>query len=77
VRRAKSLDQKHFSIVVTAYWAGSGDGAPQHFCFKDVSSKYPQGFGFPEPTVDNVQLWKYGLQVGGGLGLGRGWGWAG
>lgn len=61
VRRAKSLDQKHFSIVVTAYWAGGKSGV-QHFCFKDVSNKYPQGFGYPEPNVQNVQLWKYGLQ---------------
>ncbi|KAI8462886.1 MAG: hypothetical protein J3K34DRAFT_462714 [Monoraphidium minutum] len=61
VQRARSLDQKHFSIVVTAYWAGDTSGV-HHYCFKDVSSRYPEGYGFPEPDVNNVQLWKYGLQ---------------
>jgi hypothetical protein len=66
VNRAKSLGQRHFSIVVTAYWAPGGGGV-DHFSFKDVSGAYPAGYGYPHLSPEVINDWKYGLQVRGGL----------
>ncbi|GBF99164.1 hypothetical protein Rsub_11609 [Raphidocelis subcapitata] len=62
VRRAQSLGQKHFSIVVTAYWAGD-QWSVQHYSFKDLSKQSTgRGVGFPKPTTPLVLLWKAGLE---------------
>jgi len=61
VRRAESLGQKHFSIVVTAYWAGNETGVT-HYSFKDVSNKYAEGVAFPHASVESVRDWQSGLQ---------------
>lgn len=62
MQRAKGIGQKHFSLVVTAYWKGDKNHV-KAYAFKDVSPRYAEGVGYPEPTPENVQAWKYGLQV--------------
>ena len=61
VKRAKGLGQRHFSLVVTAYWKGGPHGV-QGYGFKDVSPRYFEGYGFPDPTPAGVEAWKRGLQ---------------
>lgn len=63
VARARSLQQKHFSVVVTAYWQGGLSGV-QNYAFKDVNQAYPNGVAFPQPTPEGIAAWKAGLQVG-------------
>eukprot|EP00775_Hariotina_reticulata_P002495 gene2495-2798_t len=62
VSKARSVGGKHFSIVVTAYWAG-GQHQVSHYAFKDVSGAYAGGYGFPEPNSQNILRWKRGLQA--------------
>jgi len=63
VHKARGLGGKHFSIVLTAYWAG-GQNHISHFAFKDVSNTHSGGYGFPQPNSENILRWKKGLQVG-------------
>jgi len=73
VARARGLGQKHFSIVVTAYWAG-GKAGVWHYSLKDCGGyrDCPYGPKFIEPTAANLESWKYALQARARvLGLGR------
>jgi hypothetical protein len=63
VRKAREIGNKHFALVPTAYWLGGPDSVST-FAFKDISNKYPEGYGFPTPTVELLSRWKVGLQVG-------------
>jgi hypothetical protein len=69
VARARSLGQRHFSIVVTGYWSGGANGVA-HYCYKDTNKAYENGVRFPDATADTVNAWKAGLKVGGRRGRG-------
>jgi hypothetical protein len=62
VDQARGVGGKHFSIVVTAYWFGGKSGITR-YAFKDVTNAYPNGVGFPSPSIQLLSSWKTGLQV--------------
>jgi hypothetical protein len=62
VARARSLGQRHFSIVVTGYWSGGASGV-SHYCYKDTNKAYENGVRFPDASAQTVGSWKSGLEV--------------
>lgn len=61
INRARAINSKHFSLVVTAHWSGDAKTV-KSYSLKDVSNQWPGGVGYPTPSISLLQRWKTGLQ---------------